>query len=169
MSTTTVNILGALLVTGVMVGLSFLLKPKPPKAAKEKGKNEGYSFSGPENVTEQGVPVPLVYGRVYCGSVVISAGLEVNDEPMTTTGGTDLPGGNAMDPSKGPALPGGYPKIVGSGNSRHPDGWVVHVTDDLEHAKIYKPNPQPVPGWFYWWWRIEKSYSPNGFFLTRAN
>lgn len=32
-------------------------------------------FSGPVNTTQQGGPVPLVYGRVLAGSAVISAGI----------------------------------------------------------------------------------------------
>jgi predicted phage tail protein len=34
-----------------------------------------YSFSGVQNVSRQGVPVPVVYGEVLIGSIVISAGI----------------------------------------------------------------------------------------------
>lgn len=33
------------------------------------------AFDGPANTTQQGVPVPLIYGRLLVGSSVISAGL----------------------------------------------------------------------------------------------
>ena len=39
---------------------------------------ESYSFSGIQNVSKQGVPVPLVYGERIVGSVVISAGIDVD-------------------------------------------------------------------------------------------
>lgn len=81
-SGTAATILGGVLLTGVMIGLSLLLKPKQPEE-KEEAKDESYAFSGPENVTEQGAAVPLIYGRVFVGSVVVSAGLSVSDVPIT--------------------------------------------------------------------------------------
>lgn len=70
------TLIGSALFLGVMVGLSFLFRPKPPETPDEE-RNENFAFTGPENVTGQGVAVPLAYGRVHCGSVVVSAGLEV--------------------------------------------------------------------------------------------
>ena len=35
-----------------------------------------FVFNGPVNVQEQGGPVPIIYGRIRCGSTVISAGTE---------------------------------------------------------------------------------------------
>ena len=70
------TLIGGALFLGVMVGLSFLFRPKTPDKADEK-RNEGFAFTGPENVVTQGAAVPLVYGQVHCGSVVVSAGLEV--------------------------------------------------------------------------------------------
>lgn len=80
----TATVLGGLLVTGIVIGLSLLLKPKQPEQKQEdQTKDDSYAFSGPENVTEQGAAVPLIYGRVYTGSVVISAGLSVADVAIT--------------------------------------------------------------------------------------
>jgi predicted phage tail protein len=59
-----------------MVGLSFLFRPKTPEKSTDE-RSEGFAFTGPENVVTQGAPIPLAYGRVHCGSVVVSAGLEV--------------------------------------------------------------------------------------------
>lgn len=39
--------------------------------------NSNYAFNGPINTTRQGNPVPVGYGRVLCGSQVISVGLFV--------------------------------------------------------------------------------------------
>lgn len=82
---TAATILGGLLITGVMIGLSLLLRPSQPEQKTEDDKkDESYAFSGPENVTEQGAAVPLIYGRVFTGSVVISAGLSVADVAINT-------------------------------------------------------------------------------------
>jgi|TARA_Y100000052_G_C2945793_1_gene83723 predicted phage tail protein len=35
-----------------------------------------YSFSGIQNVANSGVPVPILYGLVYSGSIIISAGTD---------------------------------------------------------------------------------------------
>jgi len=39
---------------------------------------ESYSFSGIQNTSKQGVPVPVIYGETIIGSVVISAGIDVD-------------------------------------------------------------------------------------------
>ena len=35
-----------------------------------------YSFSGIQNVSRSGVCVPLIYGEVFCGSIVVSSGTD---------------------------------------------------------------------------------------------
>jgi len=35
-----------------------------------------YSFSGIQNVSSSGVPIPIIYGYVYSGSILISAGVD---------------------------------------------------------------------------------------------
>jgi len=35
-----------------------------------------YSFSGIQNVSSSGVPVPIIYGHVFSGSIVISSGID---------------------------------------------------------------------------------------------
>ena len=78
-----------LLAFGQAIGLSLavggvaqLLTPVPTSAMPTAQKQEdptdprsSYSFSGIQNVSRQGVPVPLAYGSVMTGSVVISAGI----------------------------------------------------------------------------------------------
>lgn len=65
-------------------GISNLLSPTPP-SIPEASKLQSFSFSGIVNVSEQGLPVPICYGRVVTGSVVISAGL--NSEPLLVING----------------------------------------------------------------------------------
>tara|TARA_R110002012_G_scaffold92472_1_gene224555 strand:- start:6288 stop:6917 length:630 start_codon:yes stop_codon:yes gene_type:complete len=62
-----------LMLTGVAQMLSPV--PKPPR---EASKLESNSFSGIANTSRQGVPVPIAYGRVFVGSAVVSAGLDVD-------------------------------------------------------------------------------------------
>lgn len=62
----------------VLTGVSQLISPTPqPQALKEQEQLESFTFSGIVNVSRQGIPVPVVLGRVYAGSVVISSGLDV--------------------------------------------------------------------------------------------
>ena len=35
-----------------------------------------YSFSGIQNVSTSGVPVPILYGLVFSGSILISSGVD---------------------------------------------------------------------------------------------
>jgi predicted phage tail protein len=78
---TATGILGGLLITGLLIGASMLFAQKPKKvaASSSTAKDSSYSFSGPANVTAQGVPVPVVYGRAWVGSVVVSASLTTTD------------------------------------------------------------------------------------------
>jgi predicted phage tail protein len=46
-----------------------------------------YNFSGAENTTSQGGPVPLLYGRMRVGSTVISEGLLAKDGTAQLVGG----------------------------------------------------------------------------------
>ena len=88
----TVGAIGATLVLG---GVAQLLSPTPQigiygpassgrfrqetTEASELDPQESYSFSGIQNTSRQGTPVPVVYGETIVGSVVISAGIDVDD------------------------------------------------------------------------------------------
>ena len=75
--------IGASLVLG---GVAQLLTPVPtinPTAGgygsykdTEKDPRKSYSFSGIQQTSRAGVPVPIVYGETLVGSVVISAGID---------------------------------------------------------------------------------------------
>ena len=71
-----IGFLGASLVLG---GLAQLLTPTPKVPTGPDTQNDprkSYSFSGIQNTSRQGVPVPIVYGETIVGSVVISAGID---------------------------------------------------------------------------------------------
>ena len=68
--------IGASLVLG---GVAQLLTPTPKIPTGPDTQNDprkSYSFSGIQNTSRQGVPVPIVYGETIVGSVVISAGID---------------------------------------------------------------------------------------------
>ena len=68
--------LGGALVLG---GLANIISPVPglpqgPDTAQDPRKS--FSFSGIQNTSRGGTPVPIVYGKTLTGSVVISAGID---------------------------------------------------------------------------------------------
>lgn len=54
-------------------GIGSLLQPKGPNTAADA---PSYGFNGAVNVTSQGNPIPVCYGRLIVGSQVISVGLD---------------------------------------------------------------------------------------------
>lgn len=63
----------------IMGGVSALLAPKPKTdTSSEQEKVESHYFSGAENPTDQGQPVPIIYGRVRTGAQAISAGMTID-------------------------------------------------------------------------------------------
>jgi predicted phage tail protein len=71
-----IGLVGLSLVVG---GVAQLLTPTakvPQGADKQDDPRKSYSFSGIQNTSRQGVPVPIVYGETLVGSVVISAGID---------------------------------------------------------------------------------------------
>ena len=76
---TAISGIGASLVLG---GVAQMLSPTPTFSGLERGKEaarlESFTFSSIVNTTQQGMPVPVCYGRAYVGSAVISSGLDVD-------------------------------------------------------------------------------------------
>lgn len=69
--------IGASLALG---GIAQLLTPTPKNPTgpdSESDPRKSYSFSGVQNTARQGVPIPVIYGEVITGSVVISAGVDI--------------------------------------------------------------------------------------------
>ena len=61
----------------VLGGVAQLLTPTPKISQDEGDPRKSFSFSGIQNVSRAGVPVPVVYGETLTGSVVISAGIDI--------------------------------------------------------------------------------------------
>ena len=71
-----IGLLGGSLILG---GIAQLLTPTPKVAQgvdKQDDPRKSYSFSGIQNTSRAGTPVPIVYGETIVGSVVISAGID---------------------------------------------------------------------------------------------
>ena len=73
---TGISYVGAALVLG---GVAQLISPTPeipqgPDTVQDPRKS--FSFSGVQNTSRGGTPVPIVYGKTLTGSVVISAGID---------------------------------------------------------------------------------------------
>ena len=64
----------------VLQGVSDLLfpLPEPQKFNSEEDPQLSFSFSGVQNTSRAGTPVPIVYGEIFTGSVVISAAIDTN-------------------------------------------------------------------------------------------
>jgi predicted phage tail protein len=98
-----IGALGVQLLVGVgaalaLGGVAQLLTPVPRVGALSTGSSAGsgnaktgsnsetdprtsFNFSGIQNTSYQGTPVPIVYGEVLVGSVVISAGIDTVQVP----------------------------------------------------------------------------------------
>ena len=65
--------LGGALVFG---GIAGILNPLPKNPEFEQDPKLSYSFGGVQNTTRAGTPVPIVYGEIFTGSVIISAAVD---------------------------------------------------------------------------------------------
>ncbi len=73
---TKIGLLGGALILG---GVAQLLTPTPVVSQgidSQDDPRKSFSFSGIQNTSRQGVPVPIVYGEIIVGSVVVSAGVD---------------------------------------------------------------------------------------------
>mgnify|MGYP005704460327 CR=1 FL=1 len=60
----------------VLGGIGDMLTPVPTISEMEQDPRNSFNFSGIQNTSRAGVAVPVIYGEVLTGSVVISAGIE---------------------------------------------------------------------------------------------
>ncbi|HCT1397553.1 TPA: tail assembly protein, partial [Morganella morganii] len=76
---------GALMSAGAAMmlgGVAQMLTPvaKQPDMSRGEGEKGNTYFSNLENTVAQGVAVPVAYGRIMCGSRVISQSIEIMDD-----------------------------------------------------------------------------------------
>jgi predicted phage tail protein len=70
---TSASLIGASLILG---GVAQLLTPVTQVSSSDTDPSSTYNFSGIQQTSRQGVPVPCAYGLTLVGSVVISAGVD---------------------------------------------------------------------------------------------
>ena len=69
------GLIGAGLVLSGVSGMLFPM-PKQPEFSNEQDPRLSFSFSGTQQTSRAGTPVPIVYGEIFTGSVVISGGVD---------------------------------------------------------------------------------------------
>jgi predicted phage tail protein len=74
----------------IKIGISLTISGvaqmlSPSTSTEDQEKIESDYFSGAEQTSVQGGPVPVGYGRLVIGSVTISAGITVADKPLPNT------------------------------------------------------------------------------------
>ena len=74
LGTTAVNLGIGLTLSGVSEMLFPL--PKPKEFTSEQDPQLSFNFSGTQQTSRAGTPVPIVYGEIFTGSVVISGGID---------------------------------------------------------------------------------------------
>jgi len=70
------TLINSLIIGVAMMGIQMMLAPKPEMQRPESTVNSAkrsFLFSSKANVAEQGIPVPVGYGRLRVGSAVIQA------------------------------------------------------------------------------------------------
>ena len=60
----------------ILQGVADMLTPVPKITEQEQDPRLSFNFSGIQNISRAGVAVPVIYGEVLTGSVVVSAGIE---------------------------------------------------------------------------------------------
>ena len=73
---TSLSLVGASLVLGGVAQLISPVPTVPQGAGSDNDPRKTFNFSGIQQTSRQGVPVPCVYGLTLVGSVVISAGTD---------------------------------------------------------------------------------------------
>ena len=105
-------------------GVAALLSPTPGVTDEDNDPARSYNFSGIQQNSREGIPVPLVYGDIVTGSVVLSVNIEEDEEELGASVGGDSSAGG--DPSAGgDAAAANALFVAGQGNPN--------------------PNPSPVP------------------------
>lgn len=90
----------------ILGGVIQMLSPQRVGRDDRDASAPSYAFDGPVNNVEQGGPVPLIFGRVVCGSTVVSQGLS-SGLLIVTTGPPLTP--VALPPYEQPAPESGGP------------------------------------------------------------
>lgn len=89
-STALLTVGGTALITGstlitlgaglALAGIGMMLSPTPQTDSQEAvDKRQSYLFRSPVNLVEEGNALPVAYGMAWCGSLVLSAGIDIKE------------------------------------------------------------------------------------------
>lgn len=73
------TILQGVALLGVIYLISTALQPDAPEDKGDQDERASFLFDGAINSTQQGGPVPLVYGEIRTGSVLVAGGINIED------------------------------------------------------------------------------------------
>ena len=65
-----------------LTGVATLLTPTPLDREESTDAAQSYNFSGVQQTSREGPPVPLVYGEIITGSVALSVNIDRDDEKL---------------------------------------------------------------------------------------
>ena len=67
-----------------LTGVAQVLTPVPSDRPEstDSGRRDSYNFSGLQQTSREGIPVPLVYGEIMTGSVVLSVNVGEDEEEL---------------------------------------------------------------------------------------
>ncbi|WP_273071316.1 hypothetical protein [Marinobacter sp.] len=61
-------------------GVSEMISPTPkPPGVSDDPQQRNFSFSGVQNTSRAGTAIPVIYGEIFTGSLVVSAGIDTED------------------------------------------------------------------------------------------
>jgi len=89
-------------VAGITLATDVLSNNRPATNQSSVGDTDpnirgSYAFNGIQNVSTSGIPIPIIYGYVYSGSILVSAGVDTAQiVPVLTDTGTYGQSGNIV-------------------------------------------------------------------------
>jgi len=60
----------------ILSGTAQMLTPVPTPDAVQDDPSQNFSFSGVQNTSRAGTAIPVIYGEIFAGSLVVSAGID---------------------------------------------------------------------------------------------
>ena len=67
----------------VLSGIAGFLTPIPETPDVEGDPTKSFSFSGVQQTGRSGTAIPVIYGEVMTGSIVVSAKIDVDEVDLT--------------------------------------------------------------------------------------
>ena len=139
-------------------GVAQLISPTPNDTPESTDPSDrSYNFSNIQQTSREGVPVPLVYGDIVTGSVVLSVNIEEDEEELGAGAGAGAGAGDAAGEANalfedGPGNPNPDPNpvpdestiVVPSGNLR--STWVISASGTVYTNNNDHPACTPAGG-----------------------